>query len=494
MKKLFEISGGDWMKGLSVQATLPMGGIFRRATNFNPFEQIGTMSPGSTGTRLGSGTITTAIRSMNSIYHIGDGASRILAYGDNSSLYKIAPSSGTVTDISASLASGSTTARGSMPWRNKFVYCKDTEVRKFDLTGTFGANEAQLLSGLTTGVPHDPVIGADGNLYIPNGNAVAKLILETGTTGNSTSVFTIDSDMVIRQALNDGQFLVLLADNNSNNTNGQFRCLITFWDTVSGLAERTYDWYENRVYCMEMKDQNIYIHASDYKYVCNVATAPKAIFPFKGSNVSPSLLPSTIDFYRNSIVWARYDGTDDAARIDAYGNVLGGESIFYTPIVNTGDTTADTPTALLPYTYDGTNSYYFLAVTDSGGTNPRLYSFYYTGTEASATRTTSTIRVSDIQLSQPYKFEYAKIVLRQALSSGESVSFLMKAQGSSVTVSNTETLSTVGKVTKIFRPTPTTGTPEYIEQINDITITAVKAVVERVEVWGTPLSPQLDKL
>jgi len=495
MKKIFELAGQDWMKGLSVQASFPLGGIFRQASNFNPFEKMGTMSPGSTATELGSGTITEVIRSLVSVYHSGDSASRVLAYGDDSSLYKVAPSSGTVSDISGTLASGSTTARGAIAWRNKFVYLKNTEARKFDLTGTFGANEAQLLSGLTTGVTHEPVIGADGNLYIPNGSAIARLVLETGTTGNSTSVFSIDSDLTIRQLLNDGQFLVGIADANSNNTNGLFRCVVFFWDMVSGTPERIYDLYENRVYAMEQKDSAIYVYGSDSVYVCNVSSAPKVLFPLRNSTLSEPTLPSCLKYYRNSILWARTGGSDASTGIliNGYGSAYAGQKpIFFTPSFH--ETTSFETTAFLPFTYDTANSYYFIACAESDGSNPKLFRFYTTGSEAGATRTTASLKVSDIHLPQPYKFEYAKIVLRDPISSGQSVSFSMQAQGEGVTVSSSQTFNTVGKQTFIYYPSPAASTPEYIEEICNLSISSTKAVIERFEIWGTPVTQQQAKI
>src|SRR5207249_3506376 len=95
-----------------------------------------------------------------------------------------------VTDISSSIETGSNTARGAIMWKGKFIYLKNLRARSWNLNVT----DTDILTGLTTGVPHDPCIGADGNLYIPNGNEVAKCIINTGTTGNLASgVFTLDS-------------------------------------------------------------------------------------------------------------------------------------------------------------------------------------------------------------------------------------------------------------------------------------------------------------
>ncbi len=45
MIKIQEVKGSDWAKGQSAQPNLPIGGLFRSMSNFDPFEQTGVFIP-----------------------------------------------------------------------------------------------------------------------------------------------------------------------------------------------------------------------------------------------------------------------------------------------------------------------------------------------------------------------------------------------------------------------------------------------------------------
>lgn len=463
------------MKGISTHSQLMKGGIFKTA-GFDPFRRMGVASSFNAGTRYGNATVTKTPKYFAGFNDAGTASFYIWAdNGTSPALYKTSLA-GSVSDYSSNVVVTNSLARGLIVWKNKLVYARDTEIRCIDLTGT--PNDTQLLSGLTSG-DHPFTIGADLNLYCPNGNSIARLTSTAGTTGNTISCFDFETGMNLRHLINDGRYMVILGDTNSltsgtsNNTN--FGCLVAFWDLTSPTLAQRYDFFSSGLIGGGQLDDGTYIIGRDNFYVCNVATRPSVVTPFTGSaniTIKPSGV-GAIAVRGNQLIWGN-------ATFIGYGNLTTGDKkIFFVPASNSGGNITAIGTQ--------TNAIW------AGSDTPDLYDYDNGGSTIS-----SSIVLSQIVFERPYQFDYAKIVTYQALSTGQTFSFSMNTLNATyqVTQSDDKAFSSDGvRTSLIFKRKNTAGNAfaQTFEELDNITI-ALNAPIVKFEIWGTPVDNQDSKL
>jgi hypothetical protein len=469
------------MKGISTHSQLMKGGIFKTA-NFDPFRRMGVASSFNAGTRYGNATVTKTIRYIEG--YTDSSTPSLLEYADNgtntSALYKTA-FAGTTTDISAAISTATTLARGCKIWYGTFIYAKNTDIRYYDNLAFTGGSDASIITSGIVSAEHPFTIGADLNLYFPNGNSVGRIVnttpASTPTFVGTASVFALESEMIIRQVINDGRYLVILADNNTQNTTtgANFRCCVAFWDMTSPNLAQRYDFIGTGIIGGGQLDDGTYIIARDFLYVCNVATRPSAISPFTGSaNVTVRPLGvGAIAVRGNQLIWGN-------ATFMGYGNLTSGDKkIFFVPANNS----AANITAIAIQQ----NTIW------AGSDTPDLYAY----DNAGAAQSTS-FSLSQITFDKPYTFDYAKVVTYQALSSGQSFSFSSSTLNGTyqVTQSDDKTFTADGvRTSLIFKRKNTVGNAfaQNFEELDNITVTMNGPIV-KFEIWATPIENQESKL
>lgn len=472
IEKILEIRGDDWMKGMSYQTTLQYGGIFSQAANFDPFKRIGIMSPTVVPAAVGAAQITKTIKYIAPAQV--SGTNFIFSWADNGSspsLYKTNLQSGVTTDESSNVTVTSSSARGITAFGGYIIYARNTEIRSVTtaLTG-----DTQILTTNVTSVEHPFTIGADKNLYFANGNYVGKINGETGlaaTTGNDAQYFKLPEGMMIRDMVNDGRYLCIIADDAGTSTAGKVNCMVGYWDYSSDDFTTRYDFLANGVTAAALLDGAIYVLGKDYMYITSVNTEPRSIFSFLGTTSSINSAPngrSSVSVQGNSMYWA------SGAKIYAYGSLVSGtKKFFYQPYTFDNTVTAFIQTGVVPF---------------GATTNDELFAVGL----APATAATASLLTSNIILPRPYKLEYARVTMLTDLASGESVSFYMQNRSGAGSITGTSTFSFANegaKQTHIFRTESNTQGFQFFDEFK-IGIDS-NAPIEKIEIFGSRGGNQL---
>ncbi|MCL5667345.1 MAG: hypothetical protein M1383_06270 [Patescibacteria group bacterium] len=459
--KIFELSAADFLKGISYQRFAAIGGLFQILNDTDPFEVLGYLIPSLTPTRRGDATVlTTPLYSTE----VNDAGTSYIYLHDASKLYQVNTLSGAVTDITASSGITTGSAKGAITWKGKYIYALNGSV----VANTIGTNtNTTLLTGLNTN-DHVFCIGPDGNLYVTDGNAVHILTSATGTTGNSLNAVVMETGMTIRDLLNDGQYLVLIADASGTATYGRYRCVVAFWDLAKASFDILWDYWETKFIGGEILDDDIIVFGQDNMYRCGRGYKLRKFFTFRGNStitVRPNG-PQSIIKVGGSIYW----GGASSSRIYAYGTQIeGGKRIFYQPYsVGAGNISCL-----------GFNGSSVFAACDQ----PALYQM-----NAGATRGNCDAYTTIIQLKRAYKMAFAKAVFRDRMSANQSIALqVIESDGAAtISLSDTKAYANVGALKRTtFYPYGNRTTEDFESFYVELTLG--KLALERFELWAVPL-------
>lgn len=489
-KKIIEISGLDWLKGISTHPYIPVGGLFQQATNFNPFNRPGIYFPSQAASTIGTGVILDEIRSMTSyVSSAVAGVSFVLGFSKNTRLYRIRTDNMSVENLSTRIANDG--GWGSIIFKNKIVYAGSTTLTANSIPIPRVSAEVSLLT-LDNAYQHKPHIGPDRNLYVPNKSNVARVTSVTGTTGNSASFLAFEDDVIVRGLSDDGIHLIIVGDTNSATNPtvsavGLYRCFVAFWNMKSQDLTRIWEFKDNGVFGVQVVEDEVIIHGQTNIYTCSINSKPRVLMP-KTNNTNITSGPpepgSLVKMGDNVALWG-----DGVKNIYGYGRISPHlpKSFFHLHEIANNQTYS--------LFYDGGATDKLIAAFGSAA----LYAF--TGTTTA--NQTSTTKIAGIDFKQPYEFSFAKVILSQKLSAGQSVDLeiltdegdntvLRKTDGTANSFSHT---NFPGKKSHIFYPYPGTQAASSIavfEDLSDIQIRNIGASVRRVEIWGKPLRPDQD--
>lgn len=470
--KIFELKGADYAKGLSSKADFPVGGIFNVASNFDPFDLYGYYRP-SLDYAITDSSITstpTVLTNWND-----SGTAKIYSHTPTK-LYEVLQASPYTTVDKTAQISVTEAVTGAIIFRGRYVYARTSEVRSNILPVSSGS-DIQILSGFASSeFIHPLAVGPDKNLYVGDFGSIHQIVTVTTTSGNTADKYLLESGMTVRDMVNDGKYLVVIADNNTSHKissvgiEGNFRCQVLFYDVNSGrsTADYIYEFSDSYLLSVKMLDSNVHIIGKNNFYVCNSVTAPRAFFNFdSGSTITePPINAYQVVNGKNALYWCGQTNQ----RIYAYGSMISGiKKVFFQPYA-----VGHTPSAI---TFNGTNFY-----VGTSGANEML-SILNTG----STRTTSSFTTCQQFLPQPYKFAYAKVIMKRKLASGGQVLLGITTEDGNVTFSDTKLYSTIGaKQSIIFNPV--NDTVANVKSFNNFALTAgSNQAIASVEVWATPI-------
>src|SRR3990167_3583647 len=490
--KLFEVSGRDWLSGLSTHPYIPVGGIFQQASNFDPFQKVGIYMPTPTPVRFSSIDPAEDIFAM--VIHTSSGVGGVnfidaLAAGNV--VYRIKTSDGTITAQGGITNSGS---RGATIFKNKTIYSSGSAVYANNYPLSSVNSETALFSVSGVG-PQKMHIGPDRNLYITNDNKIGRITSVTGTTGNSNYI-TFEDDVICRGLDDDGQHLIIGGDTNLNNltTGGRHRCFVAFWNMKSQDLTRIWEFTDDTVLGVASVSDEVLVICSDAVYTCSVGSRPVPLITFKGNSSFDSIFGEYSPSRTLPIV-----KKDNGTVLWAFGKQIMGYGTLHPSLPKTlftGYTIPDHPsfTTIQSMIYNDLNDDYPLWVsTDSN----RVYAFPTTTSE------TSTTKMAGIDFKQPYEFSFAKVILNKKLESGQSVDVEIKTDEGNNTVlrdskgtTNSFSFTNFGaKKSHIFYHYPgaqSASTIAVFEDLSDIQIRNIGAEIRRFEIWGKPLRGDQD--
>lgn len=466
--KIFSISGTDWMKGFSRTTSSMIGGIFQLASGYDPFERPGIWQTPYMPQTLTGTALTTSVKFLTPFSEGGVGY--IYAHS-STKLYRVTISNNTVADHTANITTGA--VFGAKVWKDRYVYALTDTVKSIVLNA--GTNTT-LLTGLNAGVGHYMETGADSNLYVTDQASIAKLILQSGTTGNTLGVFNLETGMTARALINDGRYLIIIADNNSSGaTNVSSKCVIMFWDMVKATADIIYYVDDKQMVGGGIIDGVVYVFGKDHIYACNSASPPQIVFSFLPDPVSggvavwPPANQGEIATRRGIIYWVG----DSSDVIYALGNPFGRVKVLYAPYEGGGLNSAIGMGSNRLFTADSAGIYELQAGTGVRGS--------------------SLLSTSGVDLGKRYQFAFIKAVLDSELVSGQSLSFQVLSANDGRKISDTFSKSgttDLGKQVLIFPrmpPSSETADGSQFEEISKINLSLTKTALKRFEMWAYPL-------
>lgn len=479
-KKIIEVSGNEWMKGISIQDTHAIGGIFQSsAYNFNPFETMGYLQTALSPVAVDG---TKVLQASNSCVYAYDSDGYIVFLGNRSgggakNLYRIKASDQSVTDYSVTGGSGAGARNfgGLGFYKGRIVFSDLTGGSIWSLVISGIGTELSLLS--PTGFSaSDPTVfhnAPDGNLYfcryVANGE-VGRIDSVTGAGTSTGSAFTGDTALTPKDLTSDGRYEIIIMDDNPTKVTGiTASCKVYFWDMDKADADVVQTIPDSYLIASRWVDGRLLVIGASGIWQCGIGTSPRLVFPLSSSELP--LNPYAVTVRNNILYW----GTNSVgSRIYGYGADVG-KPILFAPHQTFSGNAHTTLVA------SGTSFYAGITT----GNNPTSYIFVHnTGT----TRSNASVATVPSQLAQPWSFSYARVVLKSVLTSGQAVALTINnGDGTVIMDTTTKSFSTdPNKKTFLFHPKPSSGS---VQQFDDIYFTINPqggAVVQKVIIYGKP--------
>lgn len=485
LQKIFELKDTDWMKGLSLQDDIPLGGIFQSSSNFNPFEVMGFLQPSLSPVAIDPVTITTQVNHL-----IPEIDGYVYALGDRTDtgekcFYRIKLADNTVTDYSSVIDQNATTGAvthnggtiyGGIGETTRIIYEQSGSLRSNSIITPTVGNDLNILTSANSSSSVSPIdfcIGSDLNLYYTanQGSAVGKITTVVGTSGNNASQFVLEQGIQPRSLTSDGYYLVVMGDNNTNRlTTITAKCKVYFWDKAKSTADVAWDVPDSYLIGGRFVDGRVLIIGYSGIWSCNLHTPPKLVYPISNKNILPSKV-SQIGVQDEFLTWS---SVATGAKVYAYGSLIG-KPILFSPYTSSASTDLHTALAV--------TGEQIVTATNA----PSVY-IHNTG----STRANAPIETATIHFGNPNKFGFIKCVLKDPLSSGQSVS-LSAMDGSGRVILNSSNKaysdSDIGpKRDLLFKPNPTIGSVTDFEDIAISVNPQGGAVIKRLTLYAIPQS------
>lgn len=475
--KILELAQSDWMKGISLQDTFPVGGIFQSSSyNFDPFETMGYLQPALASVQLDSAinkkpTASVAMQSGGTgyVFQIADRTA-----GAAKNLFRIKTSDLTVTtqSVSGGSAAGARSFMGigyfngallTLDESNGFFYRIDPTsfVETLVAVGVAGNNANTIPPAFYT--------GADGNLYFTKTGSDGKIGKITTAFALTDGVFQGDPNLTPKDITGDGTYLIIAMDENpSQVANINVKCQIYYWDMDKANADLVQTIPDSYLISARFVDGRLLVMGGSGLWQCGIGTNPRLILPLTASQLP--INNQAVSVSGNIMKWVA--GT--SGREYAYGAKIG-KPIWYSPFLSNQSAFNQT-TLVCSGNYD-------VVGVDDGAGGGRAYI-----SNTGSTRTSATVVTAPSILPQPFKFNYAKVVLKSKLTTGQAVDLVLQnSEGIEIKASDTKSYSASNPVrTLIFLPKKSATQVQDFEDIVCQINPQLGAVVQRVVIYGTP--------
>jgi hypothetical protein len=494
MQKVLELKPVDWVKGISSQPNLPLGGLFQKFNGCDPFEQGGLALPSTIPAHQTVGTTPEFITSWY------DGSNQQLYVHTNSKLYQVLQNAPyTVVDVTAqinttSMSGALSSIGGVIVWQGKYIYCSlDNDNNAYIAANQFAVDSADdVLLHTVNNVDLDFVpfcIGPDGNLYYGGDGFIGEITSVTGTSGNA-STYNIDPGYRVRDITTDGRYLIIVADNNTaptaNRIVGDCKCKVYFWDLTSTAGGGafispavTWELKDSYIIAAKFLENAVYLFTYNGMYICNISTSPKMlrVWPSDITILARPNNPASVAVKNGSLFWCNSQSTV-YLYIYAYGNPITGQpKIFYQPYINDELNFSNTCLAIV-----GDNLF-------MGTTQPGLC-FFNVGT----TRGQVSVTSLNTTMLMPFTYGFTKVALAQPLAAGQTVALAITSQnGNNVITSETKSYNSVRpQQTLKFIRVPSANQHEKFE---DLVLAITSSVaIQRISVYATPTNDSNEDL
>lgn len=478
--KILELAQSDWMKGISLQDTFPVGGIFQSSSyNFDPFETMGYLQPALESVQLDSAinkkpTASVAIQTggVGYVFQIADRTA-----GAAKNLFRIKTSDLTVTtqSVTGGSAAGARVFAGcgfyqgqilTLDVSNGFFYRIDPSsfVENIIATGLSGGYNANT-------IPPAMYTGADGNLYFTKTGSDGKIGKITSAFALTDGAFQGDPNLTPKDITGDGTYLIMIMDENpSQVANINVKCQVYYWDMDKPNADLVQTIPDSYLISARFVDGRLLVMGASGLWQCGIGTQPRLILPLTSSQLP--INNQAVSVSGNIMKWV----AGISGREYAYGAKIG-KPIWYSPF-QSNQSSFNQTTLVCAGAYD------VVGVDDGAGGGKAYIS------NTGSTRTSATVVTAPNILPQPFKFNYAKVVLKSKLTTGQAIDLqLFNSEGIEIKASDTKSYSASNPTrTFIFNPKKSATQVQDFEDIVAYINPQLGAVVQRVIIYGTPLA------
>lgn len=473
--KIFELKGDSFSKGLSYFNDFAFGGLFKEA-GFDPFEDYGyftppleqavtdnslTSTPKFITTWNDSGTAKLYVHTADKLYEVLDGSPY------------------TTTNETAEIDVNDPVG-GVAVYKSRYIYaCPDSSKIFSNVFPVASASNVEILSNAGSNVFYRPMcIAPDKNLYVGDFGQINQITNITGTSGNTVAYYNLEDGFTVRDITTDGNYMIVITDNNLSHTissdgnTGSYRCQVLFYDVNNGrpTADFIHEFTDSYLTSVKVLDGAVYVFGKDNLWICNSQTKPKAIFSFQtGSTITePPRHFFQVAQRNNTLLWCGVTNS----KIYGFGSKLSGQKKVFTQPYS-----ASSAPQVIQFSgdkvYVGTN-----------GSNQMLLVF-----NTGSTRASGSLSTTNIPLDNPFTFAYAKVILKNKLTSGGSVGFGLKSQDDSAKISDfvTKTYSEIGAKQSIIFTTKVDA-DNNVKIFNEIVaLCTTNRAVQKIEIWGYPV-------
>lgn len=474
----------DWMKGISLQDTFPVGGIFQSSSyNFDPFETMGYLQPALASVQLDSAINK---KPTASVAMQGNGVGYVFMIADRTAsaaknLFRIKVSDLTVTTYS--LTGGNAVGARSFSgigYFNGVLLFLDQANGFFYRTDISNAAETIIATGISgngaNSVPPVFYTGADGNLYFTKTGSDGKIGKITTAFALTDGAFQGDSNLTPKDITGDGTYLIIAMDENPSQVSGiNTKCQIYYWDMDKADADLVQTIPDSYIVSARFVDGRLLVIGGSGIWQCGIGTNPRLIVPLTESQLPVSNQAVTIS--GNIMSWVA--GT--SGQEYSYGAKIG-KPILYSPFQS--NQSAFNQTTLV-----ASGNYHVVGV-DDGASGGKAYI-----SNTGSSRTNATVITAPNVLSIPFRFAYAKVTLKSKLTTGQAIDLILQnSEGIEIKASDTKSYSVSNpRRTFIFGPKKDSVQVEDFEDIVAQINPQGGAVVQRVVVYGTPLADYTEK-
>jgi hypothetical protein len=481
-QKIVDLSGEDWAKGCSFQDTFPVGGIFQLSSyNFDPFDLIGYLRPALSPVVLDDTKITKVTNAIVSLY---DAVPYVFALADRSAgaaknLFRIKVSDNTVTDYSLNggSAAGARTFRGLGSYKGRLVFM-DGDSGTFYSVLSGGGTEISLYTPSGNNLANCPPVfhvAPDKMMYftvgVQNGQ-LGRIDSVTGAGSSTDAAFTGDTNLVVKDMTSDGRYEIILMDDNPTRiSNINAVCNVYFWDMDKADADLVISIPDSYLISGRFVDGRLLILGASGLWQCGIGTSPRLIVPLPSTALPAN--PYQVSVQGNILYWA---SASTGQRVYGYGAKIGNPILFSPFQSGQGDQ--------LHTTFLASGNYFYSGVT--AGTGVTKMQVLNSG----STRGNATVSTAYTPLSLPYKVSYVKVVLKTKFITDQAVAItLYNSDGDTLMDTQTKSYSVDGaKKTFIFYPKQTATSPTFFDDLSVVVNPQNGAIVQRVTVYGTPVS------
>ena len=474
--KIYELKGEDFAKGLSYKSGFPVGGIWGITENFDPFESYGYLQSSLDAVTANDTTATPVVLTTWN----ESGTAKLYSH-TTSALYEVLDASPYTTVNKSAEINVVSPVTGSFIYKTRYIYAQAAVTKVFsNVLPVASASNIEIFdsggSNTTWWTPF--AVGPDKNLYFVHGDICRITTVSGGgeKTANNGTFLSLESGMYGRDLVNDGRYLVVIADNNLSNqrgatpSTGTYRCQVAFYDVNSGRStpEFKYEFTDSYVVSVRYLDGVVYIFGKENLWACNAVTAPKSVFTFNSGSTITEIpqTPFQVTQDANSLYWCGQTNN----KIYAFGSLTSGtKKIFYQPYSSGGVSSAITNNGVQFYV--GTSS------------NSQMLKVLNTGT----TRTLTTSATASTFLPQPYKFAFARVVMKSKLTTGGQVYLGIANNDGNITFAQTKLFTNIGAKQSILF-TLENDTTASVKEFNDFKLTiGSNQAIAKVEFWATPI-------